>query len=887
MKLNFRKIVSALASTAMVGSTVAVAAAANFPAPFVSNGVADVAIVYGNSLDLGAVTDISTALSAELASGSDGAASLSSKPYPLFTSSTPIQLNNSIASVRDSVTEGNLPILADSEFSGNVAASVSFQIIPGVNRVTFAKQPTSSDDPTLAIAMSTSITSSPWYLYNATATFNRAVNLSHADSEGQDIELFGEKFTVSSATDDDELVLFRSAETLSLSVGGSNQKPTADVVVDGKAYTIELVTASDTSATVRVTDSTGKADQKSVNEAASKKINGLEVAVNDADESTATNVVQAEIVVGANRIKLQNGNTVFQGTDDDPIEGTRVLFSNASTDVVGSLTKISVSAFAPDGSDDALKVGDAFTDPTFGSFRFVFSGVGSEESDLETIKAKAAGTDKVSFSFANWQGKELSNFEFVNNESGGLTQSFLGDSNEWVIYVQEMATINESSYAMVGNEEDGFLVKLRQLTNTTGSGSNTYSNDKIVFENVLDSTETWEATISAEGTGTITIGGKSYTVSYKDNNAGDNTQHVRLNDASSSGQNMILYPTVETSKGAKLALYEPLTINLQSWDGGSNQAAGFLLPDGDGYTTLTATAGTINNWSIGGSAYFNVTDSTKSVNATVGRLTYAFIGAGAADGSTNKTTVKLLDPLNGGQISVPSIVIFEEKDESSNYEAVIMQTSGAGTTTSGMGIGDTDFTWNSDNDFGAGTAVGAWGTSGLQRESNDKLYDQMDQWGTLVTTDQSDSDQYAVEVSYPDNQVTALIYVDSLATGSSSGALGDVKILDEQLSSSGMSGKNLIVVGGSCVNSAAKSLLGDSAECGASWDAATGAGQGEWIIQTFANPWGPNKVATLVAGWETEDTQSAATHLTTQTVDTSVGQKLPGATTSVATPTTA
>jgi hypothetical protein len=31
----------------MLSSTVALAAAANYPAPFVSNGVADVAVVYG------------------------------------------------------------------------------------------------------------------------------------------------------------------------------------------------------------------------------------------------------------------------------------------------------------------------------------------------------------------------------------------------------------------------------------------------------------------------------------------------------------------------------------------------------------------------------------------------------------------------------------------------------------------------------------------------------------------------------------------------------------------------------------------------------------------------------------------------------------------------
>jgi hypothetical protein len=59
MRFNFRKIASVVASAAMIGSTIGVAAAANYPAPFVSGGAADVAIVYGSSA---AVSDLSAAI---------------------------------------------------------------------------------------------------------------------------------------------------------------------------------------------------------------------------------------------------------------------------------------------------------------------------------------------------------------------------------------------------------------------------------------------------------------------------------------------------------------------------------------------------------------------------------------------------------------------------------------------------------------------------------------------------------------------------------------------------------------------------------------------------------------------------------------------------------
>jgi hypothetical protein len=73
VKFNFKKIASVIASTVMLSSTVALAAAANYPSPFVQNGVADVAVVYSGSAlaastDLLAATDITTSLNSKLAS---------------------------------------------------------------------------------------------------------------------------------------------------------------------------------------------------------------------------------------------------------------------------------------------------------------------------------------------------------------------------------------------------------------------------------------------------------------------------------------------------------------------------------------------------------------------------------------------------------------------------------------------------------------------------------------------------------------------------------------------------------------------------------------------------------------------------------------------------
>jgi len=110
--------------------------------------------------------------------------------------------------------------------------------------------------------------------------------------------------------------------------------------------------------------------------------------------------------------------------------------------------------------------------------------------------------------------------------------------------------------------------------------------------------------------------------------------------------------------------------------------------------------------------------------------------------------------------------------------------------------------------------------------------------------------------------------------------LGSVSVKDSDAAA--VSGKNLIVVGGSCVNSVAATLLGStSALCGADFSTSTGVSAGQFLIQTFARDGG--KVATLVAGYGADDTANAGKYLTTQTVDTSVAAKYIGTSATVAT----
>ena len=209
MRLNFRKISALGASILLTGMTLGVAAAAAYPAPFVAGGSANVAIVYGtgagvSQFDVVQAGNVQSDLQSYMGSSSSGSStSTTGEIASLDTDATRIWLNSSLTAAKTQLTKSDLPtVLGDYTFSGNVESKLTYTIklqagnaAGGDNsgKVIFAKQPQSSDDPVIGLSVGTSQASYP--LYNASATMS-AVNFTHADSEGEEIQLFGQKFTI-------------------------------------------------------------------------------------------------------------------------------------------------------------------------------------------------------------------------------------------------------------------------------------------------------------------------------------------------------------------------------------------------------------------------------------------------------------------------------------------------------------------------------------------------------------------------------------------------------------------------------------------------------------------------------------------------------------------
>jgi len=432
--------------------------------------------------------------------------------------------------------------------------------------------------------------------------------------------------------------------------------------------------------------------------------------------------------------------------------------------------------------------------------------------------------------------------------------------------------VNITQYVVLGNEDEGYLLEFYQFSNDSDTRK-----DDIKFRDVFNTDDTYSVTgITTEGTGTLIVGGKTYTVQYYDKTA-EGADYVTIDypDTTTADTQLVIYPTIQTSKGAKVAFYEP-HINLSLNDPSDYTSGGALsrlyFPDGDGYTYVdfayrpAATGGLEGDWNItvqGGSTVVHNTSLAENDDITIGQLKYRFSSVAGAE---NVTNIYLLDALETTAEANPGIIIFEEKDDNNRYEALIVEYDDKASASELAGVADVETTWNADG-------VGPDWDEIQMEATDDDMYASYDLWGTLMLLDKSDSDQYSLEISYPDEQVHAQVYVgeeSSTITAGSSGStstpLGEVLVKDSEVSS--VATKNLVVVGGSCINSAAANLVGEPA-CGARFTELTGAGSGQFLIKGYSSSSVTSKMALMVAGYEAADTVNAAKYLTTQTVDTS------------------
>jgi hypothetical protein len=746
MKFNFRKISAIAASALMAGMSMGFAAAANYPAPFVSGGVASVAVVYGtgtgvSSLDLVQANNIQDSL-AEYVDAEDVVVE-GGESFALDKSSDHFNFNEALNGVYTDLGADEMDFLADGTYDdGSIDEDYTQTITPSSKALSlFAESDYNDKEPTIGFLFENGDN-----ILDYDLEFDNAIVLTAMNDT--DFPLMGNTYYVITATDT-TIEMLDSAQKTTVSEGET-------VTVGEKVVEIAtgMVGSDATGDWVKFTVD-GETTPKMYDHDYEELDDGSYIVANEVlYNSRDTGVSNVEFSLGAGKITMTSGDEIQLNEED--VDGLTATFDTDSFNIEW------------DSHDQSfLTAENALTMPLFESIRLVFGGM-NFPADPEAIT--------------------LTSGEQMNLEMGNYNLP---------LFFLDSAGVTGIGY--LGEEDAHLVTKTVDLAwNYTGAPANT-----------------------------------------SDLSAGlDLMEH-----------NRILVTSLETDLGdIQTMYYEVNTVDYDSSD------IVVELDDLIGNDDISLDA-------IGDTQDVkDITVKLLGVNSTHAYLTFTGTGISYNTAVSDK----------GLEVTIPANISTATLPFASGVLLTFIEADKDGDLGEGM-----QFTATVKNTSDELLHVSAYNTTISDKEESSDVYVGYvkSDLATKVTSDKS-GDENTFELEYYGEEVTAdVMVVGGAATVSGGSAtLGNILVKDSEVSS--VATKNLIVVGGSCINSAAAKLLGSSTPmCGPSWTTATDIGAGQFLIKGYADSTITTGVALLVAGYDAEDTVKAATYLTNKVVDTSKAYK--------------
>jgi hypothetical protein len=759
--MNFRKISAIASSILLTSMSVGVAAAANYPAPFVSGSSANVAVVYGtgvgvSSVDQAQANKIETNLLSGVTSG--GVTTVSGgESFTLDKSSDHFNFNDELDSISgySDLGKDELDFLADGTYDDGAIDEDYTQLIDLSSQplTLFASSKYMDSEPTVGF----------WFdnkdnVLSYTIEFDNAIALDEIVSTN--MPLLGAEYYVLDA-EAGKITLLDSADTTILAEG-------SEVTVEGKTVSVTYIDGEQVKLVVdgESTDLLEATDTYKLDDGSYLAI------VEVLSSSRETTTQKVEFSIGSGKIILDDGSDIIFGEDStDEIDELTATIDDDGTD----LTSITINWASKD--DTFLAEGGVITMPGFGVIALEFGGL-DYASSSETISVENGDTLTL----------VMENYEIP------------------------LMWMNESGYQGLG-EEDSPLILVNDSYTYADAG---YANASVMF---WEAGEKVNTTVLATG------------LAVQE----DDVILVTRVDQDLSDVETLYYEVADLEVDG-----DQITLELTDIIG-SDDLSFEDVADTDEHGDVVVTL-----------AGFDSTNTTAYLEFAAGSDTITY-------------NVAVSD--KGMVIVLPSVA--EENQNITFTEA------------------------NEDGDLNEGVTIRAT----VENSSNDKLYVALASDNVLteettadneyiaivdsllaskiMTNEPTGSDnEYDLEIEYFGEEVTATVNV--VAGGdvsTSAGSVGNLVVRDSEVSD--MSGKNLIIVGGSCINSAAATALGVSeGTCGAAFTAATGVGTGQFLIQAVEDVFSDGKIALVVAGWETDDTTAAVDYLISQKPSTSVGKKV-------------
>ena len=808
MKINFKRITAIGASLLMAGMTVGIAAAATFPAPFVTNGNANVAIVYGTGAgvsptDQVEAANIQTTLS-ESVTGTGGTSG--GESYQFEKTSTKFHLGDHYVNISTNLDNDELPVLlADGKYLDNDNDEIDYSqkiIMGALGQLTmFEDNDYIKNEPTVGFRIPSSQTILTYEL-----TFNDALLMT--DMPTSTLPIMGKEYYVLSNTSTTLTLLDSAVETV-LANGET-------AVVDGNSVSIEYIgdNAVKFSVDGEVTNTLAAGDTYKLTD--DSYIGVKEIlynAVQGADN-------KVEFSIGKGKLKLTDGGATEVQINDVSVPGVVSDFTLAANAL--SLINLTWSADTEvyvTETKEALMPGFEILKLSYGGLNYPAEEIievangGTTYLELVDFPTKG-GVYDIAFLYGNstyfTAAGESADSGLITDDNNDQNITFDEDLGEYFVASWTDGTMTTESY----------LMKANGWTNATGT---------VKFDLSWYNDGVWSVKKSGlQSTDDVSVGSMDFTIGAIDRTG--KSVEIWEKAGSDTGNEVTSFNTLYSAEG--LTMYLPW-VNTTA----TNITAATSYTDVSACDIAHAGGGVVDQ--IGELGYAGVL--TYNGSATVG-------GEGMWQNTTTCTP----------RATTFKLVTIEEDKSGNNIAGDTFNVS-LGWSSASTPAAEVSAIDGEDATFKEIGATDVWRSFMYSALATEILHEIPD--GTN-----------SVKLKYHGDEVAADVFITSPDATIIGGSLGNVLVTDAEINS--VKAKNLIIVGGSCINAAAAGLLGSA--CGPSFTTATGVGSGQFLIQSFGDAYTSGKIALLVAGYDLADTNNAATFLRTQTVDTTAGNKYVG-----------
>lgn len=776
MKFNFKKIAAIGASVLMVGMSMGVGAAANFPAPFSGTSASSVGVVVGAAgTDDVAAGSISDYLETKVT----GTLVISTDSWPVKTSSDDLELTESIKDVETYIDDSDLTILADGILSNEKGDAKYEQFLYFEDNISSSVVYAEDDDGIIGLFFKINDGAViARYVMDFTTNLESDIEDDNelSDIEDKDITVLGKTYTITTAnngTSGVELILMSGAEKATI---GNDESAT----VAGKTVSVLVSGANVAQFTVDGVqlDKMGKGETVKLSD-------GTFLGVTDITyQQFAGGIMQATFHLGADKMELNSGSTMKVNGETIGEAAVTITSTEASSDIAISEIAINMTA------EDDLFVGEGkklSQAPNLDEPEVMFT----QNWDIEFNGLDAVNTEEVTFKSSNSDKEYDLKFKNYNGDSillpvvyataTGLNGGEYDTSDKDELVLNASATITDEDYFVLNtaspsdysSDARSYVVRYR------GSDKTTDSDPKVTFD-ISGVEDSREVTLDTDGTFNLKLGGSTF-------------EFANTTAGTSNNFNITL-TTTQLGYGS--------------------------VANGPGWLQLR----TQNN------ALVTINDT----NTSLGTSSW-IVKVDVDDIDKDGDEVSLTTAQNVFSVTL--------SNDTTNLEVA------TGAVTS-----STDFVTNPDND-----------DESLVRTS----------YGAYVSVIDTSTAPAQITVTIPESVVNPLVYI-SPGTVSGGAAIGSLVFKDTE---TGWRARNVVLVGGSCINKATAEALNVAyGTCEAAFTTATGVGDGQYLIKSIGDAFESGRIALVVAGYNQADTTAAVSLLRNQPdeIDTAAGSEYLG-----------